>query len=322
MCLRIRSEELSWVDVGLPPRDISPTPSSIATPEPPPKARRVRFLDSPSQSAARTCRDTDAERQKTTKNLVHNLCQAKDVCQHVFEYGKALYQSRKEGCIGYLSSGDNLTHKLMAAQDKESIALQTRPCSPATLESVLQPSKQAEISVNEQLRLALRLAQSVLQYHSTPWWRRDWGLSDLSYFDIDTELSASLVTLHIEAKLISTTDNMSMQRILNHVPTTSLDKDTQVLCGIRNVTLHSLGVALLQIGRWEILETHDVVLVRKAAEKPSRLGPRYDELTAKCLWCDFGFGADLNKPQLQAAIYEGVICELEQMVHLLEGAQS
>jgi len=185
----------------------------------------------------------------------------------------------------------------------------------------LQPSKQAEISVNEQLHLALLLAQSVLQYHSTPWWRRDWGLSDLSYFDIDNELSASLATLHIEAKLVSRTDNMTMQKVLDHVPTTPLDNDAQVLCGIRNVTLHSLGVALLQIGRWEILETHDVVLVRKAAEKPSRLGPRYDELTAKCLWCDFGFGADLNKPQLQAAIYEGVICELEQMVHLLEGAQ-
>ncbi|GAB1321120.1 hypothetical protein MFIFM68171_11330 [Madurella fahalii] len=162
--LRIRSEELSWVDIGLPPPDISPTPSSIGTLEPPAK---VKFIDSPSQSSTRICRATDAECQTRRKNLAH-LCQVKDVYQHVFEYGKALHQSRQEGYIGYLVSGDNLTHQLIAVQDKESTAIQTRPYSPATLASIIQPSKQADISVNEQLRLALQLARAVLQYHSTP----------------------------------------------------------------------------------------------------------------------------------------------------------
>jgi hypothetical protein len=91
-----------------------------------------------------------------------------------------------------------------------------------------------------------------------------------------------------------------------------------MFCGIRNVTLHSLGAALLQIGRWKSMDTEDVVLVCKAAAKPSRLGPRYDDLTTKCLYCDFGFGADLNKPQLQGAIYESVVYELEQMGGVLE----
>jgi len=63
----------------------------------------------------------------------------------------------------------------------------------------------------------------------------------------------------------------------------------------------------------------DVVAVRKAAAKPSRLGPRYDELAERCLSCDFGYGADLSKPQLQNAIYGGVIQELEEMVGLFEG---
>ncbi|KAK4233259.1 hypothetical protein C8A03DRAFT_39047 [Achaetomium macrosporum] len=296
--LRIRSEELSHVDIGLPLPNMPPDRSSAETLLPPAKARRVRFADSPSQSSSRTCRATNTECQPR-KNLTHNLCQAKDVCHHVFEHGKALHQSRKEGCIGYLVSGDNLTHQLMAAQDKESTAIQTRPCSPATLASIIQPSKQADISVNEQLRLALRLARSVLH-----------------------ELSVSLATLHIDAKLVPKQDNMAMQNIICQVPTTSSDHDAQLLCGIRNVTLHSLGVALLQIGRWELLHTQDLVVIRKAAAKPSRLGPRYDDLTARCLWCDFGFGADLNKPQLQEAIYERVIHELEQMVDLLERADA
>jgi hypothetical protein len=320
--LRIRSEELSHVDIGLPPPKMPPDPSSAEPLPPPAKVRRVRFADSPSQSSSRLCRAATAECGTTKRNLTHNLCQAKDVCHHVFEHGKALHQSRQEGCIGYLVSRDNLTHQLLAAQDRESTAIQTRPCSPATLASIIQPSKQADISVHEQLRLALRLARSVLQYHSTPWWRRDWGLSDLSYFTIDNELSVSLATLHIDAKLINppreegTTTAMTMQSILPQIPTIS-DNNAQLACGIRNVTLHSLGVALLQIGRWQLLDTQDLLAIRKAAARPSRLGPRYDDLAARCLWCDFGYGADLGKPQLQGAVYESVIHELEEMVAIL-----
>ncbi|KAK4119060.1 hypothetical protein N657DRAFT_320617 [Parathielavia appendiculata] len=320
--LRIRSEELSWVDLGLPPPVASSSRSSFDAGEPPAKTRRVRFADSPSESSARLCQssETDCQRRDQALPLARNLCQAKDVCQHVFECAKTLYQSRQEGCVGYLVSTDNLTHRLMAAQDKESTAIQTRPCPPASLASIIQPARETSISIHEQLRLALRLARSVLQYHSTPWWRRNWCLSDLSYFEIDEELSTSLATLHIDAKLVSRTDHLAMQGVLTQVPTAPLDDQAEMLCGIRNVTLHSLGVALLQIGRWECLDTEDIIAVRKAASKPSRLGPRYDELTTRCLYCDFGFGADLNKPQLQGAIYENVVYELEQMVGLLEGS--
>ncbi|KAH6640131.1 hypothetical protein F5144DRAFT_609192 [Chaetomium tenue] len=317
LLLRIRSEELSWVDIGLP----SPA-ASLPPPEPPAKVRRVRFSDSPGQSSVRTGTSLRTWRRTSNEKLAHNLCQSKDVCQHVFECGKALHQSKEEGCIGYLVSTDNLTHQLMAAHDRESTVIQTSLSPFASLASVLRCPNQQKIAVNEQLRLALRLARSVLQYHSTPWWRRNWDLSDLSYFDIDAELSVSLSTLHINTKLSSPEKNMmSMQSVTAKIPTPPSDDDTQLLCGIRNITLHSLGVALLQIGRWEAMDTEDLVLIRKVAAKSSRLGPRYDELTAKCLYCDFGFGADLNKPQLQGAIYESVVHELEQMVALLEGGR-
>lgn len=293
--------------------------SSTEAAQRPPKIRRVRFRDPQSEYSANTCPTTDVERQRGRTDLARNLCQARDVCQHVFDCGRALHQSREEGCIGYLVSTDNLTHQLMAAQDKESTTIQTRPYSPASLASIIQPCHELNISVNEQLRLALRLARSVLQYHSTPWWRGNWDLSDLSYFDIDTELSVSLGTLHIDAQLVSKDDTMRMDRVLTHMPAKApSDDDAQVFCGIRNTTLYSLGVALLQIGGWEPLDATDVVLVRKAAAKPCRLGPRYNDLVNKCLYCDFGFGADLNKPQLQGAVYESVISELEQMTDMLE----
>lgn len=86
--------------------------------------------------------------------------------------------------------------------------------------------------------------------------------------------------------------------------------------------MHSLGVALLQIGRWRYLDPEDVVQIRKLVGQKSRLGPRYDDLTSKCLFCDFGFGADLDRPHLQAAIYENVICELEKMISPFGGPRA
>lgn len=284
--------------------------------EPPAKVRRVRFAGSPGESPAGGA----AECQKRKTGLSSNLCQAKDVCHHVFECGKEFHRSRQEGCIGYLRSADNLTHQLLTAQDRDSTAIQTRQRSPTTLASILHPSKKLSISVNEQLRLALRLARSMLQYHSTPWWRGNWTLSDISYFDVDAELSLSLATLHIDAKLAPKRDRLDMTDVQTNVSASvSDDARAQMHFGIRNVTIYNLGAALLQIGRWEALDASDVVLIREKAAAPSRLGPRYDDLTARCLYCDFGLGGDLNKPQLQGAVYENVVAELEQMVALLEG---
>ncbi|KAI1323263.1 hypothetical protein F5Y16DRAFT_384108 [Xylariaceae sp. FL0255] len=88
--------------------------------------------------------------------------------------------------------------------------------------------------------------------------------------------------------------------------------------GIRNLSLYCLGVALLQIGRWNAtLNLDDVVTVRKLAAVNNRLGPRFQMLTQKCIECDFGHGFDLGNTQLQGAIYSSVICELEHVIHLL-----
>lgn len=114
-------------------------------------------------------------------------------------------------------------------------------------------------------------------------------------------------------------DNGHMQQAAS-----ALD-DAQRECGIRNLTMHSLGVALLQIGQWDPLRPENIVALRKVADlasRDSRLGPTYQRLTQKCLECDFGFGKDLAQPELQSAVYRDVVCELEELVVLLEGRQS
>jgi hypothetical protein len=182
------------------------------------------------------------------------------------------------------------------------------------LSSILDKPSDAYLSVPEQLNLALRLARSVLQFHSTPWWRQHWDLSDLSYFDIENEVASSLSTPPIGFASFDES-SMRMQGLFETTDFSQLN-DENLRFGIRNIIMYRLGAALLQISRWELLDVCDVVQLRRKAEQPSRLGPRYDDLARKCLYCDFGFGSDLGKRQLQYAVYTDVVCELEQIVGL------
>lgn len=71
-------------------------------------------------------------------------------------------------------------------------------------------------------------------------------------------------------------------------------KNARLQYGIRNMTLWSLGAILLQIGLWARIDSpDDVVTVRRLSSQRSALGPRYQQLTQRCLGCDFGYGDDL-----------------------------
>lgn len=94
-------------------------------------------------------------------------------------------------------------------------------------------------------------------------------------------------------------------------------EDVQLLYGIRNMTLHCLGVALLELGYWKPLDSHDLLAVRRLAASRSPLGPKYQEIVQKCLGCDFGLGIDLTKTDLQCALYNDVVCPLESMMESL-----
>jgi hypothetical protein len=323
--LRVCSEELAWASTGLltpkaPLIGSLRDQNTLREGPPPAKVRKLRFVEPTVQASAKVL-DHNAPQTKQSASTP-NLCKSKNLCQDIFKRAGSCH-SHKEACIGYLDANGNVRHQLMAAFDTESTTIQTSARSTSKLASILEPSRRVSLTVHGQMKLALRIARSMLQYHSTPWWRSSWSLADLSYFDIDTELSNSLATLHIDTKLPRDQGALVMQDMQQQVADeveADNDDDARLFCGIRNLTLYNLGVALLQIGRWETLETDDIIKVRKAAGKASRLGPRYDALTEKCLYCDFGFGDDLEKPQLQSAVYDSVICELEHMTKLLESA--
>ncbi|KAK7962789.1 uncharacterized protein PG986_003614 [Apiospora aurea] len=226
----------------------------------------------------------------------------------------------------YIDTPDNLRHVFGSSE----VPAATKHAETFPVLHIFRRALDADLPVPQQLRLVLQITQAMLKLHATPWWKQYWSLSDLSYMEDKNgsgDLAECLRTLHVgtcldfpseiddDAKMI-TADGSEDQ---SH-DTDSMFEVARLQHGIRNLTLYSLGVVLLQIGRWSAqISADDVVAVRKLASKHNaRLGPRYRDLTLRCIECDFGQGSDLSSPQLQDAVYGSVICELESLTGVLE----
>ncbi|RYP65227.1 hypothetical protein DL770_009054 [Monosporascus sp. CRB-9-2] len=181
-------------------------------------------------------------------------------------------------------------------------------------------------STVDRLQMARSLVSVVLKFHATPWLGEAWRLQDLSFFHQGgQDLTRSFRTLHLgvefdQKNLRQMCVGSTMEGVQRTTSTNRLSQvseDERLFCGIENMALHCLGVALLQIDRLKKMEPEDVLGVRKMARLSSSLGPRYQEITQKCLRCDFGYGTDLSKTQLQKAVYESVAGTLESMMSSL-----
>ncbi|KAI0602748.1 hypothetical protein F4775DRAFT_535501 [Biscogniauxia sp. FL1348] len=320
--LLVRSQSLHFVRITMPTTEGSTSWNSTDRGRPN-KARRVRFSDdcASSSTTATLVEDVQTTTTSVSQALPLNLCSSGDICSQL------CCQAGTMTCGGYLDTPDDLRHHLSpvcSPQCDHRECLKAKALrEPVSLDKIFGFPVEHSISVPEQVRLALKLVKGVLQFHSTPWLQPYWRLQDLSYFQTDDGLAASLNTLHISTELSRKQQQQQQQQCDTIMADNSSEvADAQLACGIRNLTMHSLGVALLQIGQWDALKPDDIVEVRKVADlvgRDSRLGPRYQKITQQCLDCDFGFGKDLSQPELQSAVYKDVVCELESLIYILEG---
>ncbi|KAH7324394.1 hypothetical protein B0I35DRAFT_424073 [Stachybotrys elegans] len=220
--------------------------------------------------------------------------------------------------VYYIDSLANFRHTI-CFDKPQYLSLTSTSQRSASLKNLISQTVNGTMSVPQQLKLALTLAQGLLQFHSTPWWRGFLNLEDFLYFDPCYGLDAVLETLHISTKIpskdvmkdgIDASDDVSQNRALAHQAYLSF--------GVRNLSLYSLGVALLQVDSWQVLDMHDVVKVRKLSKHTSRLGPRYQNVVYRCLECDFGYGSDFESADLQRAFYRTVVSELETLIEVLD----
>ncbi|KAF3004590.1 hypothetical protein E8E14_006330 [Neopestalotiopsis sp. 37M] len=245
-----------------------------------------------------------------------DLSQSDDVCGTICQKFKML--ALPTASVLYIDHMTGFRHVLGQGADTWP-DLPTSYQSSSSLRTILKQPVATSLSIPDQLQIALALARGMLQLNPSPWWRSYWSLEDIYYFPNnheDMNLATILQTLHISAE-IDPRQALREEPYVPWKPSPTEPQDVgeaQLLYGIRNMALYSLGVALLQIDRWCAMNADDVVTIRRRAHQTSRLGPRFQEVVQKCVDCDFGQGADLENPSLRNAVYSSVICEIEDLV--------
>ena len=254
-----------------------------------------------------------------------NLCHTPNICDYIQRKYVKSKADPTHRCIGYLESPQMYKH-LFYLTEKDRVLGRKATASQSTtvrsMSDLLKLDVDEVLGVVDQLQLAHKTAMAVLQYHETPWLSDRWRLQDLSYFGSKTNLDETAMrTLHLSSQ-IATPNKPDQTTDMDGVESSAKSVSEEVRCGINNVTLFFLGVALLEIAHWAPIEKkmtprdelNETYTARRLAKGRAPLGPHYQKIAEKCLQCNFGFGTELNSNGLQTAVYNDVVCELESMI--------
>jgi len=244
--------------------------------------------------------------------------------------------SKKNSTTPYLGYVDSYTQQVFRHCFYRSPDDRGVPQSVVTLHGITSLSEilshpiESSLGIVDQLKLARNLASAVLKFYSTPWLKDYFSLCDLFIFRLSQDLSSCLQTLHVgldftqipfspSSLFMDGTVSTSQPNAIKGKQLAQVVEDAKLQYGVRNLTLWSLGTILLQIGRWSTIDApDDVINVRRLSAQVPSLGPKYRDLTRKCLECDFAYGDDLSKPRLQQAVHENLVCELNDMISILD----
>jgi hypothetical protein len=313
--VQVRSRPVEWLEMP------SQTPDDFREPvaaiEMSRKRRKVRWLDQQAELQAHqslNSRGADPESKE-------KLRLAQDLCFEIYRGNGCHDEHRTKVCLCYVETSLDQTFRHEFYSRGGQIH---RPTELATFDDILHHPVETSISMVDQLKLARTIVSAVLHFSSTPWLAEYWGMKDLCFFLDCNDLATSLRTLNLGVRFLGS-DAAQLEGAMDGVDSTNVSQESppamdeaMLLYGIRNMTLHSLGAVLLQIGTWNRVEADDVLQVRRLAQQVPRLGPKYRDLMQKCLNCDFGCGSNLTRPQLQQAVYEDVFEELDDMIKCLD----
>lgn len=285
--------------------------------------KRVRFNDSgddSKQARKQASASTGAGTFPAQSFVMLDLKTTKSVCCHVSQVSLSS-STCKDGCVGYLDVQAMPTARLIF-YDASKLAIKENHRPTTSQEATPIISLISRLQILQQITLAQKLAEAVLQYHSTSWLSQAWTLQDVAYFKGTTQSDVKDITDALKSLHLS-------KRFPDHqITSSSTIQDLSKLkhtYGIRNFTLAKLGVALLEICAQREMTTpsldhtpHEVFEARKMIdEKHSSsmtLGNRYLEVVRKCVYCDFSCpDDDLGGEALQSAVYTEVVCVLQDM---------
>ncbi|KAF1956494.1 hypothetical protein CC80DRAFT_547994 [Byssothecium circinans] len=265
-----------------------------------------------------------------------DLCKVTCVCSHFQQSNRPSGSQHHSKCLGYLESSDHARHRFYPPP----IQKRFRPTSVNSTEeitdliSIIEQSQKSSLELLHQYHLALKVATGVLQFHSTAWLSPTWTLQDISIFG--TKLSDdTMKSLHLSVRFETNTtiaihdqaqnQGDSVTSATNGHATSPLSP-VDACCkqfspGIYNVTLFSLGIALLEIAHWQSFQTltqHDpdeFYAAHRLVRGPAPLGPKYRKVVERCIRCDFEAGSEnLDDASLQHAVWSKAVYPLEALI--------
>ncbi|KAI4605855.1 hypothetical protein J4E80_010388 [Alternaria sp. BMP 0032] len=306
------------------PSSFSTLKASMSSALPPPGSAN-RLKHKASSELAQPSSNGKKAKQAPSNNAstALNLCLQTSICNYLKQTSMMCDASLARRCLGYLETPDSYKHMFFARHEKPK---RPKYNTVHSVFDVMQQDVDDSILVEDQLKLAHKAALAILQYGNTPWLSEEWQswrLHQLSYFGNYTNFNeTSLETLHLSSRIITPVQPavIAMEGIKPTAETSHEIKD-----GINSLPLFFLGVALLEIAHWKPIEknmtgrddNNQIYTARRLASGRAPLGPVYQRIAKKCLQCNFGVGTDLGKNDLRAAVYNDVVCELEDMIKQL-----
>ena len=253
------------------------------------------------------------------------LCQRRNFCDQI---RICLQQPAhaSSACLGVLDRCDNWEQRVYPTPND------LVPQKPTSLAHIISSYKRSashvDFSKYQRLCIGRLLACAVLQYYATPWLTETWRSEDILFFGLETSNTTS--NTFSAAPCL----NVRVRAFNNRV----IESTTTSHSLIRNQLLFRLGVVLLELAYKAPLPTLQQpcdLEVGKAAQYSefftarrlgelvgAKMGRPYGKIVRQCLECDFGQGHhDLSDVQLQSAVYNDIVCELQRLEDGLRSLQ-
>ena len=225
-------------------------------------------------------------------------------------------------CAGFLQKSEPFRHVIYTPGDD--VNKTTRVIN--SLEEVLKVAKSASIAIPlpEKFQLAKLLALAVLRFYSTPWLGEGLRSKDVVFVDLQ---EVSLDPFHIPClkSRVLISSNGEDQSVSGHTTINSQGNSGQLRSPVRNQTLYSLGVLLvelaynsplqdLQISEDDQGDPHTLywAALRLGDRVWRELGQKYADAVKICLYGGFGASSELDDPRVQKQFFDEVVRKLER----------
>lgn len=282
--------------------------------------KRVRFAEFEHQDASHAS-------NLSNEPSLKSLSSVDSACDYL------LQPHSNTGYLAYLYEKPPCEHSFYISRDTMSPPRDPKH-QKENLQALLGNGHTDQYLLPSRFRLAIQLVYAVLQGHSTPWLKHSWSTSDVFFEQLSPSHEDLNLVLFLRSRFAGqgntdtpfkrerlVSEDEGKSRVSSGPPT-----DIGGIYDIGNMTLFSLGVALLEIGHWTPIsqmrldgERDEIATALRVAQERHAFGWDYGEIVRRCMQCQFGYGRDLNKPELQSAVYSSVVRPLQELVNSLGG---